>query len=166
MPDTLVKMSVRGLMIDPSSNHPIVILRDEAEQIFLPIWIGVFEASAIQIELEKIDRARPMTHDLLSAVVTDLGAVLEKVVINDLQGQTFYAELYLNRGGETIRVDSRPSDAIAFAVRSGASLYVEKDVLDRAKAVTRTEGVDTEDPDEVRKMLEELGPDDLGKYTM
>lgn len=163
-PAQFVRMKVNGLMIDPSTNHPIVILRDEGAKLFLPIWIGVFEASAIQLELEGIERSRPMTHDLMRSLLEHLGSEVAKVVICDLKEHTFFAEIHLRRSGEEIVVDSRPSDALALALRVDAPIFVAPTVLERAKALEVPE--DADDDERLRKYLEELGPEDLGKYTM
>lgn len=163
----LVEMTIRGLMVDPASNHPIVVLRDEQQRLFLPIWIGVFEASAIQLELEGIERQRPMTHDLLCNVISSLGANLHKIVVSDLLEHTFIAELHiaLADGSERV-VDTRPSDALALALRCKAPIFVAQKVLRSAKAL-EVEGDDEEDsPEKWKKYLEELGPEDLGKYEM
>ncbi len=162
---SLVPMEVKGLMIDPASNHPIVILRDGESQLFLPIWIGIFEASAIQLELEGSERPRPMTHDLMRAMVEQLGCSVEKIVISDLQENTFFAEIHLDRGGERLVIDSRPSDAIALALRAKARILVAPHVLERAKAVEAPAPAE-EDEEQLRKYLDGLDPDDLGKYKM
>ncbi len=170
--DRLVAMEIKGLVIDPASNQPIVILRDAERRLFLPIWIGVFEASAIQLEIDQVERPRPMTHDLLRDTIEHLGHRLVRVVISDLREHTFIAELHLlSAGGNTVVVDSRPSDALALALRTRAEVFVARDVLERAKAFELPAGgadadVAPEDQDRLRKYLEELGPDELGKYTM
>lgn len=157
-------MEIKGLMLDPASNVPIVILRDETSDLFLPIWIGVFEANAIALRIEGVEPPRPMTHDLLLSSLGQLGAAIERIVISDLRDSTFFAIIHLDRGGEKLALDARPSDAIALALRAEAPIYVVKDVLDKANAGD----VDREATEEerIRKMLEELSPEDLGKYTM
>ena len=114
----LVPMSIKGLMLDPMSNSPIVVLKDDDEKLFLPIWVGIFEANAIALELEKISTPRPMTHDLIKNILESLDARVQKIVVNDLRDNTFYAVIHLRLGSADITVDSRPSDAIALAVRS------------------------------------------------
>ena len=163
-PSDAVRMEIKGLMLDPSSNTPIVILRDSESEIFLPIWIGIFEANAIAVQVEGLETARPMTHDLLNTSLRELGASVEKITISDLRDNTFYALISLRIDSRELAVDSRPSDAIALAVRAGAPIYVLRSVLDRARAVDLA----TEAPDEERlkKWLEEISPEDLGKYTM
>jgi len=159
-----LRMEIKGLMLDPSSNVPIVILRDEESDVFLPIWIGVFEANAIALRIEGVQPPRPMTHDLLLSSVQTLGATIERIVISDLKDSTFFAVIHLDRKGEKITLDSRPSDAIALALRAEAPIFVLRAVLEKAKALD----VDSEASEEerIKKMLEELGPEDLGKYTM
>lgn len=162
-PDAL-QMHIRGLMLDPTSNVPIVILRDEDSDAFLPIWIGVFEANAIALHIEGQETGRPMTHDLLSSTIRTLGASVERIVISDLKESTFYARIVLVRGEETLDLDARPSDALALAIRMEAPIFVLRSVLDRAQAVQVDEQASEEE--KIRKMLEELSPEDLGKYTM
>jgi bifunctional DNase/RNase len=157
-------MEIKGLMLDPSSNVPIVILRDEGSDVFLPIWIGIFEANAIALRIEGVEPPRPMTHDLLLASVHTLGAAIDRIVISDLQESTFFAVIHLNRNGETVTIDSRPSDAIALALRADAPIFVLRTVLEKAKAVEMND--DATEEEKIKKMLEELGPEDLGKYTM
>jgi uncharacterized protein len=130
-----VEMKVRGLALDPVSNMPIIILRDEEEKRSLPIWVGIFEANAIALELEKISTPRPMTHDLMKNIVESVEAKVEKIVINDLRDNTFFALIHLRLGEEEITVDSRPSDAIALALRVDAPVFVSEDVLDEAGAI-------------------------------
>ena len=159
-----LRMEIKGLMLDPTSNVPIVILRDEESDLFLPIWIGVFEANAIALEIEGVDAPRPMTHDLLLSSLRTLGAGVERIVISDLQDSTFYALIHLDRGGEKLTVDSRPSDALALALRAEAPIFVLRSVLEKANAVDLDQGASEEE--KIKKMLEELGPEDLGKYEM
>ena len=157
-------MTIKGLMIDPSSNHPIVILRNEERDVFLPIWIGVFEASAIQLELEGIEPERPMTHDLLASTFEALGAKIERIVVSDLKENTFFASIVVHQAGESREIDSRPSDALALALRVGAPVYVSEDVLSRAR--TAGPSSDATDEERLKEWFEGLGEEDLGKYTM
>lgn len=157
-------MEVKGLMIDPSSNNPIVILRDPESQAFLPIWIGLFEASAIQLGLESVASPRPRTHDLLASMVRTLGSEVVKVVVADLRDQTFYAVIHVRRGAEELEIDARPSDAIALALRARAPIFVEESVIDNAKPFDP--GGEKPDTDRLQKWLENLDPDELGKYKM
>jgi len=160
----MVKMEIKGLLMDPVSNMPVVILRDAANGLFLPIWVGIFEANAIALEMEKVSTPRPMTHDLLKNLLTELDARVERVVINELRENTFFARIHLIRGDSTLSVDSRPSDAIALALRSNAEIFVEELVLEKSRNL-RSEDSE-QDPDRLRKWLEEASPDELGKYRM
>lgn len=159
----LVPMSIKGLMLDPVSNSPIVVLKDEQDKFFLPIWVGIFEANAIALQLENISTPRPMTHDLLRNMIGQLDAQVTRVVINDLRDSTFFAQIRLITGGKTLEVDARPSDAIALALRTEAPIFVAQSVLDQAQTISP----DGDDPDEkLKKWFEQLGPEDLGKYKM
>ena len=164
--DRELRMEIKGLMIDPSSNTPIVILRDLESQRFLPIWIGVFEANAIALRLEGVDTPRPMTHDLLRSSLERLGAEIEKIVICDLKEKTFFARIHLSGGEEDhpVVLDSRPSDALALAVRAECPIFAMTSVLDKAQASDITE--EARDEERLKKWLEDVSPEDLGKYTM
>jgi uncharacterized protein len=161
-----IEMTIKGLMVDPITNTPIVILRDKDGQKVLPIWVGIFEANAIALQIENIATPRPMTHDLLRNVIHDLKAEVKKIVVCDLQENTFYALIYLaiDGRGETVAIDARPSDAIALALRTRAPIFVEETVIDHAKTVDFT--TEKADADRLHKWLESLDPDDLGKYKM
>lgn len=159
-----IRMQIKGLMLDPSSKLPIVILRDDDSRYLLPIWIGVFEANAIALRVEEIETPRPMTHDLLQAALTEIGAEVEKVLISDLQENTFYALIYLLHKGEQLTLDSRPSDAIALALRAEAPIFVLPKVLQNAKSLDMSESL--EDDDRMKKWLEDVDPEELGKYKM
>ena len=156
-----IRMEVRGLMLDPSSNNPIVVLRDPESQTFLPIWIGLFEASAIQMGLETADSPRPRTHDLLASMLEKLGGEVIKVVVEDLKEQTFYAVIHVKQNGRELRIDARPSDAIALALRTESPVFVSRSVLEKAQV---DDG--TSEEERVKRLLEELDPEDLGKYEM
>lgn len=159
----LVAMSIKGLMLDPVSNSPIVVLKDEDEKFFLPIWVGIFEANAIALQLENISTPRPMTHDLLRNMISELDARVTRVVINDLRDSTFFAQIRVMMGDRTLEVDARPSDAIALALRTEAPIFVAQSVLDQAQTISP----DGDDQDEkLKKWFEQLGPDDMGKYKM
>ena len=160
----LVPMSIKGLMLDPVSNSPIVVLKDDDEKFFLPIWVGIFEANAIALQLENVTTPRPMTHDLLRNMISELNGEVTRVVINDLRDSTFFAQIRLNVGAKTLEVDARPSDAIALALRTEAPIYVAQSVLDQAQTITPEVGEDNDD--KMKKWFENLGPDDLGKYKM
>jgi bifunctional DNase/RNase len=163
----LVPMSIKGLMLDPVSNSPIVVLKDEEEKFFLPIWVGIFEANAIALQLENVATPRPMTHDLLRNMISELEARVTRVVINDLRDSTFFAQIRLvvNSGGtdRTLELDARPSDAIALALRTEAPIYVAQSVLEQAQTIS-PEG--DEQDEKMQKWFEQLGPDELGKYKM
>jgi hypothetical protein len=156
-------MSIKGLMIDPITNMPIVILRDAENQRVLPIWVGPVEANAIALQIENVAPPRPMTHDLLKNVLVELGASLSRVVITNLRENTFYAYLELRRSEETILVDARPSDAIALSLRTKAPVFVDSRVLEQAKSVDVTS--EQADQERLQRWLESLDPDDLG-YKM
>jgi len=158
----LVPMTIKGLMLDPVSNSPIVVLKDGQEKIFLPIWVGIFEANAIALQLENVETPRPMTHDLMRNLMTAIEARVDKVVISDLRESTFYAVIHISVAGKTIDVDARPSDAIAIALRTEAPIFVEQNVLDQAQTIAPEEA----DGDQLKKWLEQASPDDLGKYKM
>lgn len=160
----LVAVEVRGLMLDPRSNVPIVILRELEGSLFLPIWIGIFEANAIALRLEGVETPRPLTHDLLRSVLDHLDTRVRRVVVSELRDSTFFARIVLERGDEESELDARPSDAIALALRTGAEIFVRRDVLDQAKAVDLAAPAD--DEEKLKEWLEELSPEDLGKYTM
>jgi bifunctional DNase/RNase len=152
------------LMVDPITNTPIVILRDKDGQRVLPIWVGIFEANAIALQIENVATPRPMTHDLLRNVIEDLHAAVERIVVCDIQDNTFFAMIYLTRQGETLAIDARPSDAIALALRTRAPIFVEESVIDNAKPFELA--ADKPDIDRLQKWLENLDPDELGKYKM
>jgi uncharacterized protein len=159
-----LRMELKGLMLDPSSDIPIIILKDTGSQLFLPIWIGISEAKAIASRIEGVEPPRPMTHDLLRSLVETLGARVEKVVISDLRENTFFALLYLLRGDEVLTVDARPSDAIALALRTDSPIFVRRAVMEKAQAVDLA--TQATDEDKLKKWLEEISPEELGKYTM
>jgi uncharacterized protein len=159
-----VEMKIRGLLMDPMSNMPIVILKDVGSETVLPIWVGVYEANAIALEIEKVTTPRPMTHDLIKNVLTGLDAQVHKVVVTELREDTFYAVIWLEREGRVISVDSRPSDALALALRVDCPIFVEDEVLKNSKQATNA--TDRVTSDELRKWLEGLGDDDLGRYKM
>jgi uncharacterized protein len=159
-----VEMKIRGLMMDPVNNMPIVILKDVGGTTVLPIWVGVYEANAIALEIEKVSTPRPMTHDLIRNLLIGLNTVLRKVVVSELKDDTFYAVIWLDRDGELISVDSRPSDALALAFRLDCPIYVEDAVLKSSRqAATISDKVNNE---ELRRWLEGLNDEDLGRYKM
>ncbi len=159
-----VEMKIRGLMMDPMSNMPIVVLKDSTGESVLPIWVGIYEANAIALEIEKVTTPRPMTHDLIKVLLMGLETSIKKVVVSELKDDTFYALIWLERNGELISVDSRPSDALALALRHDCPIYVEERVLQSSKMSTASsEKVNSE---ELRKWLENLNDEDLGRYKM
>jgi uncharacterized protein len=160
----LIEMTIKGLMVDPITNMPIVILKDKAGDRVLPIWVGIFEANAIALQIENVATPRPMTHDLLRNVITDLDGQVDRVVVSDLKDNTFYAIIHLTVRGERVAIDARPSDAIALALRTRSPILVEEAVIDNAKTVDFT--TERADHDRLHKWLESLDPDDLGKYKM
>jgi bifunctional DNase/RNase len=160
----MIEMNIKGLMVDPITNMPIIILRDPDGDKVLPIWVGVFEANAIALQIENIQTPRPMTHDLLRNVIQDLQATVEKVVVYDLKENTFYAMIHLQTPAGAVTIDARPSDAIALALRTRAPIMVEEKVIDSAKTVDFAN--DKQDSDRLQQWLESLDPDDMGKYKM
>ena len=159
-----VEMKIRGLMVDPVTNMPIVVLKDQGSDTVLPIWVGVPEANAIALEIEKVVTPRPMTHDLLKNLLVGLETSVQKVVVTELRDDTFFAVIWLDRDGQSISIDSRPSDALALALRVDCPIFVEEEVLKTSKvAASATDRVSS---DELRKWLENLGEDDLGRYKM
>jgi uncharacterized protein len=159
-----VEMQIRGLMMDPVTNMPIVVLKDVASDTVLPIWVGIFEANAIALELEKTTTPRPMTHDLLRNLARGLNATVRKVVVSELRDDTFFAVIWMDHDGETVALDARPSDAIALALRWDCPIFCARTVLDNAKQVA--EGPQNAPSEEMRRWLENLNDDDLGQYKM
>lgn len=166
--EQFVRMHVGGIMLDPYSNVPIVLLKDEGDKYTIPIWIGLVEASAIAIQLEKITISRPLTHDLLKNVLGLLGAKVERIEVTDLRDNTFFALIHLLVGDRRMEVDSRPSDAIALALRTESPIYVHQRVIDKSKKVDAKSQPDfsEENKDKWNDILDKLNPSDLGKYKM
>ena len=158
------EFKIKGLMMDPITNSPIVILQDVERNTLLPIWVGIFEANAIALQIERVDTPRPMTHDLLKNILSHFDAEVERIVVTELKDNTFYAVIHLQRGGQPMLIDSRPSDAIALALRTDAPIFVTEAVIQNSRNIS----LDKEklDPEEVREWLENLNPEDLGKYKM
>jgi bifunctional DNase/RNase len=159
-----IEMTIKGLIVDPITNMPIIILRDKDGQRVLPIWVGVFEANAIALQIENVTTPRPMTRDLLKNVIQDLKARIQKIVVSDLKENTFYALIYLDTDGETVAIDARPSDAIALALRAHAPIFVEDTVIANAKTVDFAP--EKGNQEQLQKWLESLDPEELGKYKM
>ena len=160
----LIEMSIKGLMVDPITNMPIVILKDKLGERVLSIWVGIFEANAIALQIENVSTPRPMTHDLLRNIITDLDGSVDRIVVSDLKDNTFFAIIHLTVRGERIAVDARPSDAIALALRTRSPILVDETVIDNAKTVDFT--AEPGDNARLQKWLESLDPEELGKYKM
>ncbi|MDR1728835.1 MAG: bifunctional nuclease family protein [Acidobacteriota bacterium] len=162
-----IEFRIKGLMMDPLSNAPIVVLQEAGGETLLPIWVGIFEANAIALQIEKVEPPRPMTHDLIKGILSHLEVGVSKVVVTELLDNTFYALVFLDAGGKVIAVDARPSDAIALALRTDAPIFVTDEVVsksNRPDAPTISGGRNA--PEDIKKWLENLDPDDLGKYKM
>ncbi len=160
----LIEMTIKGLLVDPITNMPIVVLKDKAGERVLPIWVGIFEANAIALQIENVATPRPMTHDLLRNIIADLDGEVDRVVVSELKENTFFAIIHLTVKGERVVVDARPSDAIALALRTRAPILVEETVVDNAKTVDfASEAVDS---DRLQQWLESLDPEEMGKYKM
>jgi uncharacterized protein len=158
-----VEMQIRGLMMDPVTNMPIIVLKDVASDLVLPIWVGIFEANAIALELEKTATPRPMTHDLLQNLARGLNARVQKVVVSEMRDDTYYAVIWMDHDGETVTLDARPSDAIALALRWDCPIYVSRVVLETSKQAA---GNQAGNPEEMRRWLENLNDDEMGRYKM
>ena len=159
-----IEMKIRGLMMDPVTQMPIVVLKETNSDTVLPIWVGVYEANAIALEIEKVNPPRPMTHDLLKNLLVGLETQVHKVVVTELKEDTFYAVIWLQRNGQIISVDSRPSDALALALRMDCPIFVDEEVLKNSKLVANMS--DRVTSEELRKWLEGLNDEDLGRYKM
>jgi bifunctional DNase/RNase len=159
----LLEMTIRGLMMDPVTNLPIVILRDEAGQHVLPILVGAVEANAVALQIENVAPPRPLTHDLIRHILQDFGVRVVRVVIHDIADNTFFAFLDLAQGETRSRIDVRPSDALAIALRTKAPIFVNSRILERSTIADIS--AEDADPERLQKWLESLDPDDLG-YKM
>jgi bifunctional DNase/RNase len=159
-----VEMKIRGLMMDPVTQMPIVVLKDVQGQSVLPIWVGAYEANAIALEIEKVSTPRPMTHDLLKNVLLGLDVHVQKIVVNDLRDDTFFALIWVEREGELISIDSRPSDALALALRMDCPIFVDEAVLKNSKVATAL--AERSSNEQLRNYLEGLSDEDLGRYKM
>lgn len=159
-----LEVKIRGLMMDPVTNMPVVVLKETQGTGVLPIWVGIYEANAIALEIEKVQTPRPMTHDLLKNVLMGLNIHVQKVVVCDLKDDTFYALIWMEREGQTISMDSRPSDALALALRLDCPIFVEDQVLKSSKITSVVSEKSTNE--ELRKWLENLSDEDLGRYKM
>jgi uncharacterized protein len=159
-----IEMKLRGLMVDPSTNGPVVILKDVSSDTVLPIWVGPYEFNAIYLEIEKNQTSRPMTHDLLKNLIHGLNAEVQRVVVTELRDDTFYAVIWMEQNGESVTLDARPSDAIALALRTDCPIYVSEEVLRVAKLVPNA--ADAASAEELRRWLENLNDEDMGRYKM
>jgi len=159
-----IEMKIKGLVVDPISKMPIVVLEDTKSDRMLPIWIGVFEANAIALKIENISTPRPMTHDLLKNFLDEMGITVEKIVVNDVRDNTFYAMIHCRSEERSITIDSRPSDAIALVLRTEAPIYVEENVVEKAHSLKFEDNL--EDSEKLKNWLENLKPEDFGKYKM
>ncbi len=159
-----VEMQIRGLMMDPVTNVPIVVLKDVAGETVLPIWVGMFEANAIALELEKTTTPRPMTHDLLQNVTRGLNAIVTKVVVSELRDDTYFAVIWMEQAGERVVIDARPSDAIAMALRWDCPIFVSRQVIDHSRQTVN--GNQSINAEEMRRWLENLNDDEMGRYKM
>ncbi len=158
-----VEMKIRTLMMDPVTQMPIVVLRDSTGNSILPIWVGVYEANAIALEIEKISTPRPMTHDLIKTMLHGMDARVDRIVVNELKDDTFFATIWVEKDGEMISIDSRPSDALALALRTDSPIFVDESVLKNSRMSGSAEkGKD----EELRRLLENLNEEDFGRYKM
>ena len=159
-----VEMKIRGLMMDPVTNMPIIVLKDVESDLVLPIWVGIYEANAIALEIEKATPPRPMTHDLLKNMIGGLNAHVHKVVVSELRDDTFFAVIWMEQDGELVAIDARPSDALALALRSDCPIYVNREVLQNSRLAAN--GAQNLSGDELRRWLENLNDEDMGRYKM
>lgn len=159
-----MEVKIRGLMMDPVTNMPMVVLKDIQSEAVVPIWVGIFEANAIALEIEKTAMPRPMTHDLLANMIRTLDGEVRRVVITELRDDVFYALIWMERGGEMISLDARPSDALALALRTDCPIFLSAQVWSTTKMANS--GVENFSTEELRRWLENLNDDDLGRYKM
>lgn len=160
-----IEMKVSGVMLDPLTNMPIIVLKNDEKSQILPIWVGIFEANAIALKRESITTPRPMTHDLMSSIINELSAQVSRIVITGLKDNTFYAEIYLELNGQEHLIDSRPSDAIALALRVSAPIFVEEDVIAKANQIETVKGKEDTEA-RIKKWFDSIEPEDFGKYEM
>ncbi len=158
-----IEMKIRTLMMDPVTQMPIVVLRDATGNTILPIWVGVYEANAIALEIEKINTPRPMTHDLIKILLHGMDARVDRIVVSDLKDDTFFAVIWLEKDGQLISVDSRPSDALAIALRTDSPIFVDEAVLKNSRM---SSGQEKGKEDELKRLLENLNEEDFGRYKM
>jgi bifunctional DNase/RNase len=163
-PDDEMEVKIRGLMMDPVTNMPIVVLKDVQSDALVPIWVGIFEANAIALEVEKTATPRPMTHDLLANLIRTLDGEVQRVVITELRDDVYYALIWMERDGELISLDARPSDALALALRTDCPIFLSGQVLRTTRMANA--GVENFSAEDLRKWLENLNDEDLGRYKM
>ena len=162
-----IEFKIKGLMMDPLTNAPIVVLQEASSDTLLPICVGIFEANAIALQIEKVDTPRPMTHDLIKGLLNHLDVQVTKIVVTELKDNTFYALIFLDAGGKIITVDSRPSDAIALALRTDSPIYVTDDVISKSNSTSSSAlSAERSTPEDIKRWLENLNPEDMGKYKM
>jgi hypothetical protein len=166
MEEKWMEVKVMGIVVDPKASNPVVVLVDLHGQKALPIWIGVFEAEAISRGLQDVVTLRPMTHDLMKQILDTFQVTLTRVLINELRGNTFYAKLHLDVEGKELIVDSRPSDAIALAVRVKAPIYVTGSVIEASKELGIVASHLIEENDDLKSVIESMKPEDFGKFKM
>lgn len=160
----MIEMKVEGLTLDPLTNMPIITLKDITGKKILPIWVGIFEANAIALEMEKVATPRPMTHDLIKNILDGMEVKVIHIIVNDLRDNTFYATISIAFNNHIVNIDSRPSDAIAVALRVNAPIYVAEKVMEMARGIDVSEA-NAEDSEKFKKWLENLKPGDF-KYEM
>jgi bifunctional DNase/RNase len=158
----MVEVKIDSVRVSLMSQHRVVILKEVDGERYLPIWIGPYEADAITIQLQEVEVARPLTHDLLKTAITQMGGVVRQVIVSDLRQDTFYATIFVERNGKTLEIDSRPSDAIALAVRAKVPIYVEDGVMDTASITPEEEETGEDAPSAFKDLLEGLDLDKLG----
>ncbi|MGA2587993.1 MAG: bifunctional nuclease family protein [Candidatus Aminicenantales bacterium] len=159
-----IEMKIKGLVVDPISKMPIIVLESVQSDRLLPIWIGVFEANAIALTIENIPTPRPMTHDLLKSVLSHFDIAVDRIVVTDVRDNTFYASIHCRRRDQEIVIDSRPSDAIALALRTHSPIFVDENVVKKAHGLKFEDNLETSE--NLKKWLETLKPEDFGKYKM
>ncbi len=160
----MVEMKVEGLTLDPLTNMPIIILKDSTGDRALPIWVGFFEANAIALEIEKISTPRPMTHDLIRNLITNMKGEVKHILVSELKDNTFYAVINMVSNGNTLNIDSRPSDAIALALRVKAPIFVNESVIEAAKSLDLpdTTKAQLDEKDQWKKWIDRIKPQDFG----
>src|ERR1035437_341292 len=158
----MIEMKVNGLAIDSASKMPVVILTNKEEKRFLPIWIGVYEADAILVALESIDVPRPMTHDLIKTMLETLGIEVDRIAIHDIKNNTFFAKIHLIKDGKQFEIDSRPSDAIALALRMDSDIFVSEQVIMEATIMDKEKY--EKEMKEFKEFLKDIKPSDFSNY--